>query len=133
MVNTIPRLVVIEDDEDVLDMLVLHLSQYNLEVISFIDPDTAAQYIFRNASSIDGILSDLNLHPSTGIDFLKKTRSISSTIPFYIMSGNISTEEKEAALSLDVSGILDKITMLTQFERIIESLRSTVPLKQTGN
>jgi DNA-binding NtrC family response regulator len=133
MVDRVPRLVVVDDDEDVLDMLVLHLNQYTVEVVPFIDPEQALQYITTNSSSIDGILSDLNLHPITGIDLLKRTRSVEPALPFYIMSGNISHEESEAARSLHVTGLLDKITMLNQFGTLIESMRSKIPFQQTGN
>jgi DNA-binding NtrC family response regulator len=124
MAHKIPRLVVIDDDDEVLEMLLLHLSLHDVEVVSFSDPTAALEYICNNVSSIDGILSDLNLNPITGIDLLKKTHSLAPALPFYIMSGNASSEEIEAAKALNVTGILDKIAMLNQLGAIVDDIKS---------
>jgi DNA-binding NtrC family response regulator len=133
MAHKIPRLVVIEDDDQVLEMLVLHLSVLKVELTSFSDPTAALEYICDNITNIDGILSDLNLYPMTGIDLLKKTRRLAPTLPFYIMSGNASNEEKEAAVALKVTGLLEKIRVLNQLGAIVDSLISEKTLKETAS
>jgi len=118
----IPRLVIIEDDDEVLQMLQLHLSMLEVEAISFTEPLSAFDYIQKHITNIDGILSDLNLSPITGIDLLEKTRSLSASLPFFLMSGNASKEAQEAAVNLKVTGILKKTTMLSQLSHIVESI-----------
>lgn len=96
------KVLVIEDDEQVLSSLQTLLSLWDCEIITTLEPDP--QQILAGHPDLDFIISDYQLSAEqNGIQVIQQLRQLSQRqIPALLMTGNTSPELREQLKSLDI-------------------------------
>jgi len=80
-----PRILVVDDDPPVLDMVTALLSSCGYPSISSNAPDKVLSILARE--EIDAVLSDINMPGMTGLDLLEDIRAHFPDIPVILMTG----------------------------------------------
>lgn len=99
------RILVIDDDQDILSMLKFLLSD-RFEVITASEADEALSKVKNDF--VDLVLCDINLGVTDGLRLMEGLQSNLVDIPFIVISGEMSEDRTEAANRLGAMGILEK-------------------------
>jgi two-component system, OmpR family, alkaline phosphatase synthesis response regulator PhoP len=100
-----PRLLVVEDEPDILTLLERILQEENYEVIKAPTAERGLELIEENLPT--AIVADINLPGMSGLDFCKRVKSQYPDIPVLFLSG--LTDEFDKVLGLEL-GAEDYIT-----------------------
>lgn len=99
------KILLIEDDLEITDLLTQYLSRYQMEVIGYSHPQTALNSL--SIESYDLVLLDLTLPDIDGLDVCRLLRE-RSDIPIIISSARSDLTDKVVALELGADDYLPK-------------------------
>lgn len=105
------KILLIEDDREIREMLHTYLMTENFEVVCAADGEKACEYFNTDSYSI--ILLDLMLPKITGMDVMKYIRQ-KSTVPIIIISAKDSDSDKTLGLGLGADDYITKPFSLTE-------------------
>lgn len=108
------RVLVVDDDPDVLALVVMVLGLAGHEVIEAADPDTAERIL--EGTSVDLVLTDLNFGTTTSLAAVR--RWVEGGIPVIVMTA--------AAAEVDVPATLDQDVTLLRKPFSLDDLRAAV-------
>src|SRR5262249_24641904 len=119
------KILVIEDDEDMLDSITTYLEfeHYSVEVLT---SGAEAVQRLRN-TSYDAVVMDWDLPGMTGLEILRSIRSAGVTTPVLMLTGRGSLADKEAGLD---SGADDYLTKPFQIRELGARVRAL--LRRSG-
>ena len=122
------RVLVIEDNPDVQDVLRKHLEKDDYEVLSSLDAGNTFRLIEDFQPNV--ILLDIMLPGISGIDILKTIRKKYSDIPTIIITGDVTVSNAVECMRL---GAYDFITKPIDFTRLAVSVRNAVEFNRLTN
>ncbi|MGZ5207700.1 MAG: response regulator transcription factor, partial [Sulfuricurvum sp.] len=99
------KILLIEDDVEIADLLTQYLGRYQMEVIAYTHPKAALNSL--SIESYDLVLLDLTLPDMDGLDVCKELRC-RSDIPIVISSARGDLGDKVIALELGADDYLPK-------------------------
>ena len=116
-----PRILIVDDDRTLLDLLRVHLSSGGLKVEVAEDAAVAIRTVL--ASPPDLILLDVELPYMNGLDVLKalKTDPATHTIPVIVLTGRDDEECFQRAQALGADAFLNKPV---QYRQLIDEIFS---------
>lgn len=126
MGNKDVRIMVIEDEEVLLQVIIRKLTVSGFETISCTSASQAIDYLKNLTKMPDVIWLDYYLPDMNGIEFMHelKKRERWSTIPVIVVSNSASSEKKNAMLALGVKEYLLKAE--NRLEDIIQTIEKFV-------
>jgi two-component system, chemotaxis family, chemotaxis protein CheY len=124
----VPRILVIDDDATMRQLLRMHLAalQHSVEVAA--DASEAIRSIL--ARTPDLIISDLNMPYMDGLELLKALRGddITKAVPVIMITGSTSDEHWMEAMKLGVTRYVVKPVQIEELIKEIDlALKSSVP------
>lgn len=133
------RLLLVEDDMEISQMLKNFLETENYEVVSAVDGEEA--YEKWNENSYDLVLLDLMIPKISGMEIMQHIRE-SSTVPIIIVSAKDTDSDKTLGLGLGADDYITKpfsvtevlarikanIRRNTQYSNILESKQTTLEI-----
>ncbi|WP_379133011.1 response regulator transcription factor [Paenibacillus sp. sgz500958] len=123
------RILLIEDDETISEMVRSYLVKEGYEVITAFDGE-AAEKAFAEGGSYDLILLDLMLPKRSGMDLLQIIRS-TSLVPVLIMSAKNSDVDKALGLGFGADDYIAKpFSMIEMAARVKAAIRRAGYLSQ---
>jgi two-component system cell cycle sensor histidine kinase/response regulator CckA len=104
----IHRILLIEDDADLLELFADALGRSGFSVDRFTDPVKALALFEQNSDRYDLVLSDIRMPGMTGIDLVRRVKRINANVNCVLMSA-FETEHLESQLNeLDLSTFMKK-------------------------
>lgn len=100
------RLLVLDDEEDILELLVFDLEDKVSKLFSTGDPLEGIEIIKNN--EIDLIITDLSMPNMTGLDLALKVEELKSNIEVIVLSGYSKNELLPQVKSKNVVGFVEK-------------------------
>lgn len=117
------KILLIEDDKEIREMLRSYLMTENFEVVCAADGEKACECFHTDSYSL--ILLDLMIPKITGMDVMKYIRQ-KSTVPIIIISAKDSDSDKALGLGLGADDYITKPFSLTEvMARIKANIRRT--------
>ncbi len=100
------RVLVVDDEIDLLLGIAQILSQDGFEVVTAIDTTSARQVL--SSISVDILCLDVDIPDGDGLDLLEEVRLTAPDLPAIVMSGNATPERRSRAAQLGVEEFLAK-------------------------
>jgi CheY-like chemotaxis protein len=121
------------DDDDINIFLLKHLlkkSTHPVEVVSFVDPDEAIDYItccINEGKRIDLLLLDINMPQMTGWDMLDKLRigglsKIKESLIYMLSSSVHASDSEKADKFQEVTGFISKPVTLEFLSEVFSTI-----------
>jgi DNA-binding response OmpR family regulator len=114
------RILVVEDDEPILDLMDLLIRRLGYEPVLLSNGPDALRYARNDPPAL--ILLDIMMTPISGWEFLEKLRAEPAlvTLPVIIFSASPSVEEKMATMNDPYLGVLHKPVSFVELKAGIE-------------
>ena len=122
--NNIPKVMVVDDEFDICNLLKMVLQKQGCDVFGFTDPYIALEHFRTNSKTCNLVISDFRMPGMNGIEFLRNIRQINPTTKMLLMSAfNFEEDLEYSNLSkeINVSGFVQKPVSIRQFSQIIKS------------
>lgn len=103
-----PRILVVDDEPDMCQILALQLARAGYEVECVGDPASALAKLSNESFGL--IITDLMMPGTSGLELLRRIRGIEHDIPVIILTGRESLHSAIVAAGLRVGGYLIKGT-----------------------
>ena len=132
--NTLPTILVVDDEEVIRITIQKKLSRMGFNVISFEKGEDLLYYLKNADHTTDLIITDIKLRKMDGIELLRRINSMDEPIPVLIISGHGNVEDAIRALRYGASDYIRKpfdINDLTSSVRSI--LKRKFEKKQSEN
>lgn len=122
------KILVVDDEEGILDLLYEHLSDDGFEVISANNGSSALAQIYREKPDI--VLLDLNIPELDGYQVLRELRQAPTTknLPVILLTGVSPTEGEKAAVELGANHYVTKPCKLAALRAVIR-----VAMREVGS
>ncbi|MGI6212865.1 MAG: response regulator transcription factor [Anaerovoracaceae bacterium] len=115
------RLLVVEDQEDLNEIIVRKLKKENYAVDSCLRGDEALDYL--KAAEYDGVILDIMLPGLTGIGVLKKMRAAGDGTPVLLLTALGDLDDRVAGLD---AGADDYLVKPFEFDELMARIRAMV-------
>ncbi len=112
------RLLVVDDEPLVLEMLSETLRMRQHHVVSVCDAETALKEIERGA--FDLVISDLHLPGLSGVDLLVRIKSVDPTLPVIVVTGQPALDKAIDAMKKGASDFITKPFSIEQIHHIVQ-------------
>jgi FixJ family two-component response regulator len=129
----ISKVLILDDEADIVDILEHHLLELDIPVVGFTDPFLAQEEILSD--SVGVVLIDLYMPHLSGLDILRNVRSKGISIPFIFLTGRDDLGECGEIYQLGVFKLLNKpfdFSLLTEVTleamELVEARRSRLEL-----
>ncbi|EQA38081.1 PAS domain S-box protein [Leptospira inadai serovar Lyme str. 10] len=113
-------ILVVEDEKMILEPLTNYLSHFGYNLLSAKDGEEALSVFSANRDKIQVVLCDLNLPKASGIEVLRKLRSMDSSKILILASGYIDPQLRS---EIEAIGLKHTIQKPYKFEEILRILR----------
>lgn len=121
------KLLVIEDDPELIQLIESYYKPRGFDVDGFSDPLLAQESLMTGKKTYDVALVDLNLPHMTGIEFIKKFKVDYPHIPILLMTADTNIENAVEAIE---SGAYDYVVKPLHFQQLSLTLKRAVILKR---
>jgi DNA-binding NtrC family response regulator len=112
------KVLIIDDEQDILDVLKLILGKEEYEVFTALNGEAAVE-ITRN-NNIDLVLCDLNLGEESGLSILKSLKTIRPDIYFIVITGFGSIETAVEAMKVGAFDFIEKPIRRHNILKVVE-------------
>ncbi len=113
-----PRVLVVENNPEVLSLVTAMVSSLNCNVMSAASVDEARQCLLDG--TVDAIITDLVLGDGDGLELIRELRDRGDDVPALMISSYASPELRTTAQS---AGAADLLAKPFRMERLSEALR----------
>ena len=94
---SIAKILILDDEADLVEVLEFHLKKKNFSTIGFTDPLLAEREILKGEVSL--VLLDLNMPLLSGLELLRKVRQQKIEIPFIFLTGSDDLKDHQNILA----------------------------------
>ncbi|MBD5454027.1 MAG: response regulator transcription factor [Lachnospiraceae bacterium] len=124
------KILLVEDDTEISDMLKNFLTTENFEVVQSFDGESACQEFFTDDYSL--VLLDLMIPKKSGMEVMKAIRE-KSTVPIIILSAKDTDSDKTLGLGLGADDYITKPFSVTEvLARIKANIRRNTQYAQSS-
>lgn len=114
------RILLVDDDPDVAEMVTAFLKQKNMKVIHYCEPEKALQDFLSDRVGADLILTDLNMPGLSGLDLLQRLKKEGRTVPVILIT---VTNDIETAVSAIEAGAFDYAVKPLHFPQLFITIQ----------
>jgi two-component system response regulator FlrC len=118
------RLLIVDDDADLLDPLVEVCERFDFDVIGATSGQSAIDMIQRY--KVDAVLTDVRMQPMGGFALLEKIRAARPEIPFILWTGFWDRPDEKRAATYQNIEKLEKPFTFKELENVLNRVRAKV-------
>ena len=111
-------ILVVDDDQTLLKFFKIHLNKFFSRVIVVKSVKEALSAM--KEKQIDLVISDIRMPRTSGLQLIKKVRNHEPTIPVFLISGALLTEDQLQEVDLNADGFLKKPFSVDELHSFIE-------------
>ncbi|RYZ94882.1 MAG: response regulator, partial [Proteobacteria bacterium] len=115
-----PILAIIEDDEDTQELVAAFFRQKNFTIVPFNDARLFLKAVEKDGAQFDVILTDFMLPHMSGIELVKKLRSIGVETPLILITAHKSSERAIEAIEAGAYDFVVKPLHFPQLQVSVE-------------
>jgi len=115
--NERPRILVVDDEPAVRDLMVKYLSERNWQVDAAHDGPSALECL--KEAEYDLLITDLRMPGMDGLSVIREARRRSVAIPVIVVTGN--STEASAIEAINIGGVQGYLTKPFRMQRVIQS------------
>jgi two-component system sensor histidine kinase HydH len=119
-----PRILIIDDDDQIQKFLRHIFSMWEIEAVSFEDPSSAIGEVQKHHYDI--IFLDIDMPRMSGIELLEKLTKVCHDTEIVMMTGNEDLEAKQRSLEIGAFALLDKPFQLDELSQVVSSALESV-------
>jgi DNA-binding NtrC family response regulator len=123
------RVLVVDDEIDLLLDIAQSLSQDGFEVVTAIDTSSARQALSR--ISVDILCLDVDMPDGDGLDLLEEVRLTAPDLPAIVMSGNATPERRLRAAQLGVEEFVEKPIGFRKLKVLVKQYGKAIEERQS--
>ncbi|SMF36428.1 response regulator [Pseudobacteriovorax antillogorgiicola] len=105
--TAIGRVLVVDDEPDIRELIQMYLEEINLEIITAGNGQEGLDF-FKSGNKPDLVLSDLRMPQMDGLQFIGKLREIEPDIPVIFISGAAEREDIISFIELGAFNFIEK-------------------------
>jgi DNA-binding NtrC family response regulator len=117
------KILVIEDDLDVQEMILAFFRQKGFEGVGYDNPEQALKDFAKEKIKADVIITDLKLPGMSGLDFIRKFKDGAIDIPIIVATSNRAVETAIEAIQL---GAFDFVVKPLHFPQLLVSVERAI-------
>jgi DNA-binding NtrC family response regulator len=114
-----PKIMVVDDEPIIGEILTKFLTTKDYEVASFTSGKKALEHLKTNEVNL--LLTDLDMPDISGIELIKATKELKPKLPILVMTGMYGSGLMDELFKLGISDYIAKPFELDSLEEIIES------------
>ncbi len=100
-------ILIVDDEPDLVDLLVFEFEKYDIEILTTYDGESAFKII--KEKSPDFVVTDFNMPKMSGLELIKKIKTLLSKQPkFYLSLGNPTDLSDSEIKKYGISGVFVK-------------------------
>ena len=112
-----PRILIVDDESDITEILRLFLSDYAVRIAS----DGASALEVLAANSFELMITDIHIPIMSGFELIKRVESRYPGLPIIVLSGHLETMTQPASVSRWVSKPFRKTQIIEAIEAVLSS------------
>lgn len=117
------RVLIVDDNEGVFESLKPNFYQFGLEALYAADGSAAEEAVSKGA--VDAVLLDIMLGTESGIDVLKRLKSVDSQVPVIMVTGYASIDTAVESMKL---GAFDYVKKPLDFDRLFKVVENALEM-----
>lgn len=119
------RLVVIDDDLDLQDLIIAFFKPRGYEVLTYADPTAVLNQLKTEGVQPDVVITDLRLPTMSGLDFIKEVKAFQPELPIILITAH---KEIDTAASAVEAGAYDFVVKPLPFPQLLVSVERALHL-----
>lgn len=121
------KLLIIDDDQDVQELIASFFRVRNYEVISYDDAQKALEDLTQGKVQCDVIVTDLMLPGISGIEFTQRMKAMGNAVPIILITAN---KKVEVAVEAIAAGAYDFVVKPLHFPQLLVSVERALYLTE---
>lgn len=123
------RVIIIEDEQDIAELIQIHLEEMECQTLHFRDGLKGYQYALEN--KFDTLILDVNLPSMSGIDICKQLRASSIKSPILMLTARSEEADKILGLEIGADDYLTKPFSVRELAARVKALLRRVQIDTT--
>jgi two-component system alkaline phosphatase synthesis response regulator PhoP len=123
------RVIIIEDEQDIAELIQIHLEEMECHTLHFRDGLKGYQYALEN--NFDTLILDVNLPSMSGIDICKQLRASSIKSPILMLTARSEEADKILGLEIGADDYLTKPFSVRELAARVKALLRRVQIDTT--
>jgi DNA-binding response OmpR family regulator len=117
-----PKIIIVEDDSAIAEMLLYHLQDLGYEVEHFADGLQAKNYFSSASNAYDLVLLDIMLPGYNGLDLCRELRQTNPAVPIMLLTSLDSEADRVVGLELGADDYLTKPFSMRECQARVKAL-----------
>lgn len=126
------RILVVDDEEMIVEMIAEELSRLGFEVKTALSGPSAKELLDQNPSQFDIVISDLRMPQLDGVTLLRHSKSSFPRTKFIAMTGN-SDMNPDRVIELGADEFVAKPFVMAQFTQMVNKMSASIPRLGTSD
>ncbi|HMM33358.1 MAG TPA: response regulator [Thermoanaerobaculia bacterium] len=118
----IERLLLVDDEEPLVELLTLSLGELGYQVSGFTDARAALEAFLGAPEAFDALVSDISMPHLPGLELAGRVLNVRSGMPVVLTSGWVREEDEAAGRTLGILGFAAKGSSVEEIVHVIDRL-----------
>ena len=111
--SDLKKIVIIEDESNIAELLALHLKDIGCQSTHFIDGEEGCKYVLANKPDL--LVLDINLPGKNGLEICKEIRENGMNVPIIMLTARTEEQDKITGLELGADDYITKPFSIKEF------------------